>query len=293
MRQIRRDPAPTKLQYRLQRVWLTPAFWVFLRFGLPAIVLAGVIGLTFANDERRQAVHAWVLDAKRQIEERPEFMVTLLAIDGASDPVASDIREILPVNLPTSSFDLDLEVLQREVAKVPAVASADVRIKSGGVLEVLVRERVPVALWRGNEGLEVLSRDGIAVGRVDRRAMRADLPLLTGRGAKDHVEEALALLLAAEPFGSRIRGLQWVGERRWDVVLDRGQVIQLPSDTPIRAVERVIALDRAQDILARDIAVIDLRNQDRATVRLTPQAVTALRVIRGIETGGFTEASAE
>ncbi len=286
MRQMKRsDPAPTRLQYRMQRVWLTPAFWWFLRFGLPMMAVLGVLVWTFASEERRLAIHAWGADIKRQVEERPEFMVTLLAVDGASDPVATEIREVLPVRLPASSFDLDLEALREVVAEVPAVASADIHIRSGGVLEVVVRERVPVALWRGPDGLSVLSRDGTVVGRIDRRAERADLPMLAGTGAEVAVGEALALLAAASPFEDRIRGLQRVGERRWDIVLDRGQIVQLPADDPVRAVERVIALDTAQDLLARDVAVVDFRNADRATLRLTHSAVGALRAIRMVETG--------
>jgi len=286
MRPVRRaDPAPSRLAYRLHRVWLTPAFWWFLRSGLPMIAVTGLVVWTFSSEERRMAIHAWGADLKRQVEERPEFMVTLLAVDGASDPVASEIREILPVHLPASSFDLDLAGLREAVLEVPAVAAAQVHVRTGGVLEVMISERAPVALWRNPAGLSVLGRDGTVIGHVARRAERADLPLLVGEGVDRAVPEALAVLAAAEPFGPRIRGLRRVGERRWDIVLDRGQVIQLPSAEPVRAVDRVIALDTARNLLSRDIAVVDLRNRDRATVRLTEDAVAALRAVRMIETG--------
>ena len=286
MRPVRRaDPAPSRLAYRLHRVWLTPAFWWFLRSGLPMLAVTGLVVWTFSSEERRMAIHAWGADLKRQVEERPEFMVTLLAVDGASDPVASEIREILPVHLPASSFDLDLAALRAAVLEVPAVAAAQVHVRTGGVLEVMISERAPVALWRNPAGLSVLGRDGTAIGHVARRAERADLPLLVGEGVDRAVPEALAVLAAAEPFSPRIRGLRRVGERRWDIVLDRGQVIQLPSAEPVRAVDRVIALDTARNLLSRDIAVVDLRNRDRATVRLTEDAVAALRAVRMIETG--------
>ena len=294
MRPVKRhDPAPSRLAYRMHRVWLTPAFWWFLRFGLPLVAVTLLAVWAFANDDRRMAIVAWGQDIRRQIEERPEFMVTLLAIDGASDPVAREIREGLPVHLPASSFDLDLEALRKEVLTVPAVEAAQVHVRTGGVLEVVVRERAPVALWRGPDGLSVLSRDGISIGTLESRAQRADLPVLAGEGANAAVPEALEVIAAADPFRHRLRGLQRVGERRWDIVLDRGQVIQLPSDDPVGATERVIALDTAQDLLQRDIAVVDFRNRDRATVRLTEEAVAALRAIRMIETGMGTGGSAQ
>lgn len=286
MRPVSRpDPAPSRLAYRMHRMWLTPAFWLFLRFGLPMIALTALAVWAFASEDRRMAIYDWGQDLRRQIEQRPEFMVNLLAIDGASDPVARVIREGLPVHLPASSFDLDLAALQSEVQKIPAVADAEVHVRSGGVLEVVVTERVPVALWRGPDGLRLLSRDGIVVGAVERRAQRADLPLLAGAGAERAVGEALEVMATAAPLRDRLRGLLRVGERRWDVVLDRDQIIQLPSHNPEAALARVIVLDDAQDLLDRDIAVVDFRNRDRETVRLTDNAVAALRAIRIIETG--------
>lgn len=286
MRPLKRhDPAPSRLAYRWQRVWLTPAFWWALRFGLPMAAVTALAVWTFGSEDRRMSIAAWGQDIRRQIEERPEFMVTLLAVEGASDPVAREIRETLPVHLPVSSFDLDLAALRDVVREVPAVEAAEVHVRAGGVLEVVVRERSPAALWRGPDGLVVLARDGTMIGVLGARAARADLPLLAGEGAVRAVPEALDVLAAAEPFAGRIRGLRRMGERRWDIVLDRGQVIQLPAHDPVRAVERVIALDTAQDLLRRDIAVVDFRNRDRATVRLTEDAVAALRAIRQIETG--------
>ena len=38
--QPRRDPAPSRWAYKMQRLWLTPAFRVFMRFGLPVLVVA-------------------------------------------------------------------------------------------------------------------------------------------------------------------------------------------------------------------------------------------------------------
>ena len=63
-----------------------------------------------------------------------------------------------------------------------------------------------------------------------------------------------------------------MGERRWDVVLDRDQRILLPTEQPMRALERVIALEGAQDILTRDVARVDMRLARRPTVQMTNEA---------------------
>ena len=68
-----------------------------------------------------------------------------------------------------------------------------------------------------------------------------------------------------------------MGERRWDMVLDRDQRILLPGDDPVSALNREIALNDAQDMLNRDVAVVDMRNADRPTLRMNEEAADALR----------------
>ena len=121
------------------------------------------------------------------------------------------------------------------------------------------------------------------VADLARRRMRADLPIVAGDGADAAAAEALRLFAAAAPLGARMRGLVRVGERRWDLVLRSGQRMLLPAADPVAAVERVIALTDAQDLLERDVVAVDLRNPARPSVRLSPAAMEALRAIREIE----------
>lgn len=291
MRSLIRDPAPSRTAYRMQRMLLTPSFRWAMKYGVPVLVPVVLLVSTIASEERRQDVWAWANDIKRQIEARPEFQVRMMRIEGAAAPIAAEIRAAFPIDLPASSFDIDLDALREGIADIPAVASADVRIRSGGVLDVTIVERRPVALWRDTQGLRLLSGGGIVLGAVERRSERPELPLLAGAGADVAVGQAMAILSAAEPIAGRIRGLRRMGERRWDIVLDRDQVVMLPAGDPVGAVERMIALHAAQDLLARDITHVDMRNADRVTVRLAPAAVASLRAIRAIEAGatGMTQ----
>jgi cell division protein FtsQ len=65
-------------------------------------------------------------------------------------------------------------------------------------------------------------------------------------------------------------------------VLDRDQRILLPVNQPVLALERLIALDQAQDLLDRDVLAIDLRLQARPSLRLAPYSLAEMRRLRGI-----------
>lgn len=280
----RRDPAPSRIEYRLQRLWLTPAVRVGVRLGLPVLLVAGALGLWLGDADRRADLYERYVDLRREIEERPEFMVTALAIDGASPEVAAAIRAEMPVNLPISSFHLDLDALRRVVVAFDAVAGAELHIRPGGILQVAVAERVPVVILQTEGRFDLTDASGHRVATLTDRAARPDLPLIAGAGAAGHVAEARALFAAAGPLRDRLRGFVRVGERRWDVVLDRGQRILLPEDGAVGALERAVALDGAADLLARDVALVDLRNSARPTLRLTQDALQDYRQIRGTST---------
>lgn len=277
----RPDPAPSRWSYRMQRMMLTPGFRLFLRAGLPFLLTFTVATAWLSDQGRRDQLNLAIADMRNQIETRPEFMVTAMAVEGASADTDADIREIVPVDLPITSFDLDLEAILGTVRELPAVRDARVRIRSGGVLEITVTERVPVLLWRTAEGLELVDDSGVVIGPLAARADRADLPLVAGEGADRAVIEALEIFRAAGPLGQRLRGLVRMGERRWDMVLDRGQRIQLPESRPVQALERVIALHQAQDILERDLSTIDMRLASRPTIRMGAVAADSWWQARG------------
>ena len=278
------DPAPSRWRYRLERLMLTPLFRSFLKVGVPVFLVFFIAGAWLSSAENRTMLTDAMAELRVQIEQRPEFTMRLMAIDGAEDALREEIRAVLPYDFPLSSFDIELEEARAAVAALNAVESATVRIRPGGILQVDVVPRVPVAVWRGHDGLKLIDLEGRFVAPISARADRADLPLVAGDGARDVVGEALELIAAAGPLQSEIRGLVRMGERRWDIVLASGQRLLLPEERPRQALERIIALDQARDMLARDVAIVDMRNAARPVLRLSIAAAEGLRQVQGLET---------
>ena len=272
----RRDPAPSRLAYKLNRMMMRRGVQLFLRYGLPVLILAAGVAFWASDPDRVEAAKDRVAELRRQVEERPEFMVRMMAVEQASSPVSADVREILSLDFPISSFDLDLDALRERVEELDAVASAAVQVKSGGVLTVTVTEREPVAVWRMDDGLQLVDLTGHRVVGLASRVERPELPLVVGQGADKAIPEAIELFEVSAPLADRLRGFLRVGERRWDVVLTRDQRIKLPENEAVTALQKVIALDRAQDLLSRDVAVIDFRNPGRPVLRRGTSGIEGL-----------------
>jgi cell division protein FtsQ len=274
------DPAPSRASYRIQRLWLTPFIRAFTYFGLPLLaVVAGV--MWYASDEARvDEMRTNINEMRAAIENRPEFMVNLMRIEDVSAEVAEDIREITAIDYPISSFELDLDEMRARIEGLDAVAEAGLVVRSG-VLDVVVVERVGKVIWRSRDALELLDEGGKRVSALPSRVEYPDLPLIVGDAADLAVPEAMELFRISAPIADRVRGLLRVGERRWDLILDRNQRIMLPETGAVAALERVLAMNDVNGMLALDLVAIDLRDGRRPTLRLSGDAMQNLRSENG------------
>ncbi|MBA3324560.1 MAG: cell division protein FtsQ, partial [Rhodobacteraceae bacterium] len=68
-------------------------------------------------------------------------------------------------------------------------------------------------------------------------------------------------------------------------VLDRDQTIRLPEEGALAALRRVMALHSAEELLERDVAVVDLRDPERPMLRLSDHAQGELIRLRAIMMG--------
>ena len=263
----KRDPAPSRLGYKFSRWMLSPFIKKSVFFGMPLIILLLPVFIFLKDQNNKKLVEEIVLDFYRKIIERPEFMLSALSIQGSSDSLNAEIREILGLNFPISSFDLDLADLRNRVLSLPPVETAEVRLEGGSILHVKVKEKVPALLLKDDSGIHVLNKNGDYIRPLLSTEYGSKLPVITGEGAQKAAAEAFILFSALYDKLDEVRGLVLVGGRRWNIVLKSGQVIMLPEKKPEQAVQKILILDKAEKILSRDIAVFDFRLPYRVTLR--------------------------
>ncbi|MEM7438159.1 MAG: cell division protein FtsQ/DivIB [Pseudomonadota bacterium] len=276
-----RDYSPSRTKYRIERIWLTPIYRSLIRTGVPLAIVVALCTAHFSKPETQAALAKSVQSAWAMVENRPEFAVNLMRVEGGSDAVAEQVRAALPITFPESSMRMDLVTLKTQIEAVDAVKSADLFLRSG-VLEVRIEERTPAMIWRGVDRYELVDATGVRAGTLETREAHGHLPLLLGLGAQAHAPEALEIIASAGALRGRIRAMRWMGQRRWDVMLDRGQIIQLPVHNPTPALERLVALHKARDVLSRDVTLVDLRDGRRPVLRLSSAAVNELLRLRAI-----------
>ena len=247
---------------------LSPLIKKVTLFGFPLIILAIPILIYFQDQKNKEQLEEVAFDLYRKIIERPEFMLDALSIEGASDSLNAEIREVLGLHFPISSFDLDLAELRERVLSLPPVEIAEAHIKGGGILHIKVDEKIPALLLKKEIGFNILSENGEYIRSVSSRQHFSDLPVITGEGAENAASQATTIFKTIYRNLDQVRGLVFVGQRRWNIIMTSGQVVMLPEIDPEQVIQKILILDKAEQILSRQIAVFDFRLPSRITLRV-------------------------
>ena len=271
------DPAPSRIAYRMMRLMLIPRLRLIFTLGFPSLLIfCATLGL-FININVWENISAIKKDLKLAFVERPEFMIKVASIDGSSDELANEIREILPLDFPVSYFDLDIKYLHKVVNEIPAVASAAIKISVGGVLQINVTEKSPAFIWRKDNVMSVIDETGSFIRIANSRVDYPKLPLVVGEAADLAVSEISSLMQANEYFKDHVRAFIRVGERRWDLILENNVRIMLPQREFLAAFDRLMLMNEAGSLLSGRLSNIDMRLVVRPTVRVDTVSVDPLR----------------
>jgi cell division protein FtsQ len=164
---------------------------------------------------------------------------------------------------------VDLEVLRRQLLALGWVADARVSRRLPDTLVVDLVERVPAAILQRNGQLSLVDADGHVLDGVDARRLPMQLPLVIGWGVERHLA-GLKALVATQPALARVvTGGTWVGDRRWDLRFQSGEVLALPEGEA--AAQKALALfarkDQAERLLGRGYVHFDMRLPGQLVVR--------------------------
>lgn len=199
------------------------------------------------------------------------FAVEDVLVSGNRQTSEIDILQLLGLDGSTSLLGLDIAVARQALADMPWVESVEVRKVYPRAVEVVLRERQAYGIWQHGTELSLIEKSGSVIAPL-RDNKFASLPLFVGRDAET-AAAAVELEFARFPdIASRVKAFVRVAGRRWDIHLDNGVVVKLPEDDVGAALAKLSRLDAEQQLLARDIAAIDMRLADRTTIQLTPEA---------------------
>jgi len=143
-----------------------------------------------------------------------------------------------------------------------------------GRLRIEIKERKAFGLWQKDGRVALIATDGTVLETYVPRRFAA-LPQVVGKGAERAAAAFLELLARHSGIARLVEASVLVAERRWNLHLQGGVEVLLPEAAVERALTTLADLARDKNLLTRDIVAVDLRLNDRVTVRLSDAAASA------------------
>ncbi|HSZ75367.1 MAG TPA: FtsQ-type POTRA domain-containing protein [Rhizomicrobium sp.] len=218
-----------------------------------------VLAALFIGGYVRAAVHG-VEEALDAVATDAGFGISQVHIAGNARTKPDEIAAVLGLAPGQSIFGADVHAARERLMQLPWVADADVRRRFPDDISVSVVEKMPFALWQAPNGLYVIERSG---GVITNKGVDefSKLPHFVGLGAPEAGAELIDALAPHRAVAARVRAMERVGERRWNLILDDGVVVKLPEKDWQQEIATLEHLIVDNGILERDISEIDLRSK--------------------------------
>ncbi|MFV2092132.1 MAG: cell division protein FtsQ/DivIB [Hyphomicrobiales bacterium] len=198
-----------------------------------------------------------------------------VTVNGRRYARAGEILDALDVSRGASMLQFDPERARRRVLDVDWVRDATVSRLYPGSIVVNLTEYVPFAIWRHKGHISIISETGEVVSNRD-AAWVADLPVVVGAGADQAAARIVPLLKQRPSLRAKIRVIERIGGRRWNLRLSNEVNVMLPANRVAAALDELIAIDARTGLLNRDITFVDMRIADRLTVRSATGGVSKI-----------------
>ena len=154
------------------------------------------------------------------------------------------------------------------------VSGASVSRLLPDTLLVTVNERPRLAVWQSGGVTSVVDPEGHVIPEADPGRF-PDLPLVVGEGAAD---DAIVMVRSLERYPQitkDLAALSRIGDRRWDLIFYSGLRVQLPENGVAQALHQLDMYQTTDQLLDRDVTVIDMRVAGMVSLKLGELALKA------------------
>jgi cell division protein FtsQ len=242
------------------------------------LAAAGVVGIVLATDHRAERLVRAAEDGFLSDTAAAGFRLESVRLDGASPQSSADILRAAALRKGAPLLGLDLDAARRRIELVGWVKDAHVMRLFPDSVVIAVDERKLLAVWQHDGRTGVIDADGVVAPEAD-PARFASLPLVVGDGANVAAQAILGPVSAQPRLVERLDALVRVDDRRWDLRLKDGTIVQLPAADQEAALIKLDQLDQQSRILDLGFSRIDLRDPEMVAVR--PRQAPAAQGVNG------------
>ena len=261
------DPAPSKLSYRVNRLFYK--LWFKLLLILFLVVLSGFLTKKFLykNIDLSAEIRFLSEQGSALYRDLSELSINRIVVKGAQESLKNEIIMLIENAAKEEFSALRARSLREKIRKIKKVEKAIVKFSTDGLVIVEVVERKEAAVFLNDSLYEVLDRNGVVLSTNSDYEGLSSYPLLVGKSGSKNIPDLLSLTKEIGSYKSEVMYYEWVGERRWDIHMKNNLVFKLPENNLSRGVEVMRFFLNGINKYLKPIVSVDLRNIDKPIIK--------------------------
>ncbi len=227
------------------------------------------IGLAaFWASETGQRFFKGVRQTYAHVMSKTHLSLQNVSIEGHYRTTAEEVNGVLNLVRGMDILDIDLAVVQNQIAELPWVDSVSVERHLPDTIYIRIVEKKPIAIWQHNKTYFPLDETGEPID--DNKTVLSNLILVVGSDAPEYTADLIGVLDKYPTVRDYVVSAVRVGGRRWNLILhdvNDGINVYLPETDIEGALARLTKAQETEHVLDKDLTVIDLRIDDRFIIR--------------------------
>ena len=261
------DPAPSKLSYRVNRLFYR--LWFKLLLISVSFGLCGLLANKFLykNIDLSAEIRFLSEEGSELYKDLTKLSINQIVVEGAQGSLKNEIISLIE-NVATEEFSaMKARSLREKIRKIRKVKKAVVKFSTDGLVTVNIVERKEAAVFLNNSLYEVLDDNGVILSVHNEYKGLSSFPLIVGKAGSKNIPDLLSLINDIGSFKPEVLYYEWVGERRWDIHMKNNLVFKLPENELSRGVELMRIFLKKTSNNFSPIVSVDLRNLDKPIIK--------------------------
>ena len=218
----------------------------------------------------------WANDKYLTITANYGFTLENIIVEGRQNVGADVLMAIVNLKKGEPLMQFNPAQAQEMIARMPWVENVQVARRLPDTIYIQMVEKKPIALWQRDKRLSLIAEDGTVLTDEGLEPFK-NFIVVVGDNAPQRTDALLQMLAAEEDIAARVDSAILRSNRRWDLTLKSGAIVQLPEEDVGLALRRLAMMHEEKEIMDKDVKAIDVRSANRILVRTQPGAVQQYR----------------
>ncbi len=155
-------------------------------------------------------------------------------------------------------WDINVQKVRAEFLDLVKLKNVGVKIILPNIVYISGFKRAPYAIWWDYNKFYLVDDEGVILSENITEEDKKKYILVVGENAIDNLGKIITILSASKQNG-KVASLRFIGQRRWDLVLNNGTILKLPENNELSAINLFETLLELNIHLINNHSIIDMR----------------------------------